>query len=261
MNCSICGTVMVKTFEALVLSRHKVAFHHCGQCGFLCTEEPYWLDEAYKSAIAYSDTGIIARNLRIAQMLSGVLYFALGDYGFGKWLDYGGGHGVLTRLMRDRGFDFYWHDPYAENVFTRGFEHRTDRVYDGITAIEVLEHMADPVSFVAQALGSTQARTLILTTETYAGPPPAPQSWWYYGLDTGQHIAFFQRRTLKLLAERFGLRCFSAGNVHVFTQRSLRPGALKVACSALAPLLDGVARMRMKSRTRSDHEKLAQHRY
>jgi hypothetical protein len=256
MNCSICSAVMVAAFEALVLARHKVRFYHCAQCGFLCTEQPYWLGEAYKSALACSDTGIVARNLRIARKLSAILYFALGDDGAGKWLDYGGGHGVLARLMRDRGFDFYWHDPYAENVFTRGFEHRDDRIYDGVTAIEVLEHIADPVHFVAQALASTRARTLIMTTETYEGPPPAPQAWWYYGLDTGQHIAFFQGRTLARLAQRLGLGCLSAGNVHLFTQRRVRAEAFKLACSALAPLLDGLAGMRMRSRTRSDYELL-----
>jgi hypothetical protein len=256
MSCAICGALMAEAFEALVLGRHNVRFYHCAQCGFLCPEKPYWLAEAYRSALARSDTGIIARNLRTAQKLSAILYFALGDDGAAKWLDYGGGHGVLARLMRDRGFDFYWHDPYAENVFTRGFEHRADRVYDGVTAIEVLEHTADPVHFVAQAIAGTQARTLILTTETYEGPPPAPQAWWYYGLDTGQHIAFFQKRTLKRLAERFGLGCFSAGNVHLLTQRRVRAAAFKLACSALAPLFDGFAGMRMKSRIRSDYELL-----
>jgi methyltransferase family protein len=257
MNCAVCGHAMVRAFEARVLSRHQVSFHHCEQCGFLCTEKPYWLAEAYQSAIASSDTGAIARNLRIAQKLSGILYFAFGDRGGGKWLDYGGGHGVLARLMRDRGFDFYWHDPHAENLFTRGFEHREDQVYDGVTAIEVLEHMADPMAFFAAALGKARTRTLIVTTETYAGPPPAPQAWWYYGLDTGQHIAFFQRRTLKLLAEHFGLRYVPAGNLHLFAPRSLHAGALKLACGPLAPLCDRFVRLRLNSRTQSDHEKLA----
>jgi hypothetical protein len=247
---------MRKAFEALVLAKHTVGFHHCERCSFLCTEKPYWLAEAYQSAIAASDTGVIARNLRIAQKLSGILYFALGERGSGKWLDYGGGHGVLARLMRDRGFDFYWHDAHAENVFTRGFEHRENRVYDGVTAIEVLEHMADPLAFFAQALDKTRASTLIATTETYVGAPPAPHAWWYYGLNTGQHVAFFQRRTLERLAEHFGLRYYPIGNVHLFTRRRLHRGALNLARGALSALFDRYVRMRMNSRTQSDHERL-----
>ncbi len=38
------------------------------------------------------------------------------------FLDYAGGYGVFTRLMRDIGFDFYWHDPYTQNLFANGFE-------------------------------------------------------------------------------------------------------------------------------------------
>ena len=31
-------------------------------CDFLQTEEPFWLKEAYESAIGITDTGIIKRN-------------------------------------------------------------------------------------------------------------------------------------------------------------------------------------------------------
>ena len=38
-----------------------------------------------------------------------------------KWIDIGGGYGVLTRLMCDIGIDFYWDDPYKENLFAKSF--------------------------------------------------------------------------------------------------------------------------------------------
>jgi hypothetical protein len=37
----------------------------------------------------------------------------------GTFVDIGGGYGLLTRLMRDRGFDFYWKDPHCENIFAK----------------------------------------------------------------------------------------------------------------------------------------------
>ena len=38
------------------------------------------------------------------------------------YLDVDGGYGMLTRLMRDYGFHFYWTDPYCQNILARGFE-------------------------------------------------------------------------------------------------------------------------------------------
>ena len=40
----------------------------------------------------------------------------------GSIVDYGGGYGLLVRLMRNSGFDFYRYDPYCANFFAKGFE-------------------------------------------------------------------------------------------------------------------------------------------
>jgi hypothetical protein len=29
--------------------------------------------------------------------------------------------------MRDAGFDFYWNDPYAENIFAKSFEYNGEK--------------------------------------------------------------------------------------------------------------------------------------
>jgi hypothetical protein len=46
------------------------------------------------------------RNISIAKKLAGILYFMDKRRGRGKYLDVAGGHGMLTRIMRDYGFDF-----------------------------------------------------------------------------------------------------------------------------------------------------------
>ena len=43
------------------MDKYDVKYFLCGNCGFVFTEEPYWLNEAYKSAINISDTGIVTR--------------------------------------------------------------------------------------------------------------------------------------------------------------------------------------------------------
>ena len=85
------------------------------------TEKPYWLEEAYSTPIAAEDTGILKRNYDNRIIASAVIegFFNAGA----QFLDYGGGWGILTRLMRDDGYDFYLMDKYSENLFARGFDY------------------------------------------------------------------------------------------------------------------------------------------
>jgi len=120
MKCKICKKEADPLFNALVLGKYDVKYYSCIHCGFVFTEEPYWLNEAYKNAINLNDTGLMQRNLHFSRVLSTVLYFLFDAKA--KYLDYAGGYGIFTRLMRDNGFDFYWSDPYCENILVKGFE-------------------------------------------------------------------------------------------------------------------------------------------
>ncbi|MCK7523618.1 MAG: hypothetical protein MZV64_41270 [Ignavibacteriales bacterium] len=49
--------------------------------------------------------------------------------------------------MRDVGYDFYWHDPYTQNLFANGFEDRFEIQFQDLnclTAFEVFEHLVNP---------------------------------------------------------------------------------------------------------------------
>jgi hypothetical protein len=45
------------------------------------------------------------------------------------------------------GFDFYWTDKYAENLFARGFEAQSI-FHSTAAAFEVLEHIENPLAFL-----------------------------------------------------------------------------------------------------------------
>ena len=118
--CPICDSGRREIFTAEILHQYKIKYFFCDNCGFLQTEEPFWLNEAYSNAIADTDTGIVARNLSISKKLTCILYFLFNKEG--KYLDVAGGYGLLTRMMRDIGFNFYWQDVYCQNIFAEGFE-------------------------------------------------------------------------------------------------------------------------------------------
>ena len=94
-------------------------YFRCDYCGFIQTEKPYWLHEAYSTAIAAQDVGILARNLMNRRVTAALLKVLFPDAT--KLVDFGAGHGILVRLMRDLGFDFVWMDRYASNDYARGF--------------------------------------------------------------------------------------------------------------------------------------------
>lgn len=121
MYCKICQNSIEFFFCGRIFDKYSVKYFHCKCCNFVQTEDPYWLDEAYKSPIQASDTGLLARNIDIAKIVAVliVLFFRRD----GKFVDYAGGRGIFVRLMRDIGFDFEWCDLYAKNLFAEYFDY------------------------------------------------------------------------------------------------------------------------------------------
>lgn len=255
MKCHLCSAETRIMFTAEILHKYMVPYHYCAACDHLFVSNPTWMEEAYSDAIAQEDTDIAARNIFNALKLAAIDFLVLGDRGRGKYVDMAGGYGLLTRLMRDLGFDYYWSDPYANNLYARGFE------YDpslgcclAVSAIEVLEHTTNPLDFIQRTLADHQSDTFIFTTEVFAdNDPPLPGHWGYYAFETGQHIAFFSRQGLTRLAERLGMTYYPLGRLHVFSKKNLPRWKLKLAsCKWLVIPLAFVAASRLGSRRGRD---------
>lgn len=248
MLCRLCNTESEERFEALILGTYATSYFACPRCGFVQTGDPVWLEEAYREPINACDTGILKRNEDMRQLVSVLLYHFFDPRR--QYLDYAGGYGLFTRLMRDVGFDFYWSDKYADNIFAKGFEHRPGPI-EAVTAFEVFEHLVDPVADIEKMLAIS--RNLIFTTELVPDPVPAPDQWWYYGIEHGQHISFYTRRSLEQLAARFGLNYYSFRQLHVMTDRKLPPLKLKLVSKYLRKLhLFERVRKMMATKTEED---------
>lgn len=213
-RCKVCGTASAFFDETDVLRKYLVQYFRCEGCGFIQTESPYWLEEAYSSAIARQDVGIIQRNLANCEVTAAVLNLLVPKVS--SAVDFGGGHGMFVRLMRDKGFNFYWDDLHATNDYARGFESNQGATYDFLTAFEVLEHLTDPIADLSMMM-SLSSNVLVSTCIV---PQPAPRllEWWYYVPTTGQHIAFYTAESLRILAGRFGRNLLSVGAYHLFTK-------------------------------------------
>ena len=144
--CNICGSDSLPFADAVILDQYNIQYYSCSHCGFIQTEPPYWLDEAYSSAIARSDIGLIGRNIKFTSFCSGLIPMFYNSKP--PFLDYGGGNGMFVRMMRDNGFNFYWHDKYSSNQFADGFEAPQDKRYSLVTAFEVFEHLPKPLDAI-----------------------------------------------------------------------------------------------------------------
>ena len=249
MPCKVCHEEAPYIFQAQLLRKYDVSYYCCKACGFLFTEKPFWLEEAYHEAIAIEDTGIVARNLWLRDLVS-VLLWDLFDHD-AKFLDYGGGYGLFVRLMRDVGFDFYWEDRYCKNLFARGFEEKQAR-FELITAFECFEHFVDPVQELDQMLEKSD--NILFTTSILPKPIPKPNAWWYYALEGGQHIAFYSIQSLQKLAASRGLNFLSDGtSVHMFSKKNIANAAFQASVKKASPETFRQVQSLTKSKVWQDH--------
>ena len=218
-------------------------YYRCNACGFICTEEPYWLQEAYSEAITGSDIGLVRRNCRLAVIAGTLIPLFFGSGGL--FLDYAAGYGLFVRLMRDRGLDFRWYDSYCSNLFARGFSGSVagDQTYRLLTSFELFEHLSDPLGEIGRML--TLSRTILFTTELVPPGCPKPGEWWYYGLEHGQHVSFYTKKSLQVIAERFQLHLASNGkSMHLLSDRRVPAGLFYLlarykTAALISPLLPG----------------------
>ena len=222
MNCKICNSEVNPLHKGFILNKYEVQYFHCESCGFTQTEEPYWLEEAYSDAISVSDTGVMARNLYLSKLSKVIL--SITSPKIGKFLDFGGGYGIFTRMMRDKGFDFYWYDKFASNLVARGFEGTTDGSvkYNAVTSFENFEHLLNPLEDIEKMLSISDM--VLFSTELMPKNLPKTDEWWYYCLEHGQHISIFSYESLAYIADKNGFYFVSdARSVHMFCKKKISP--------------------------------------
>jgi hypothetical protein len=238
----------------MLLSKHQVSYFSCPICGFHQTEKPYWLNVAYERPINLSDTGLVSRNILFSQKVSVILYFLFGQES--QYLDYGGGYGLFTRLMRDIGFDYYWYDSLAENMFAQGFSKKESKEeFQAVTAIEVFEHFSDPGREIRKVLEIS--KNVVFTTELIDSAHPPPRDWWYYGFDHGQHVAFYSLQTMRYLARVHDVHFYTdRQRLHMFSAKPISQTRFGFLAAGSRRGIFEYVKRRMKSKTDNDSLRL-----
>lgn len=255
MNCNVCSTKAKFFVTAKLLEKYDVSYFICENCDFIQTEEPYWLEEAYSQAINRNDVGLVDRNILNSKISNALISVFLNPDA--KFIDYGGGYGLFVRLMRDLGFDFYRYDSHCENLFAQDFEANFNKntKYELLTAFELFEHLANPLDEIEKMLKFS--RNILFTTELIPANNPKPGSWWYYIPEYGQHVSFYSRKTLSVIAEKYSLNLYSDGrSLHLFTTSKISPLLFRLLAKQKKVISLLNAFLRRESLVPADYQKI-----
>jgi len=224
MKCKICEYESEKFKKSKIMNKYEISYYYCPSCEFIQTEEPYWIEEAYIETINLTDIGIMKRNQVLANFTTIILSLFFNKRR--KFLDYAGGYGIFTRLMRDIGFDFYWSDKYTENLISKGFEYNKDEKYELLTSFEAFEHFTNPIMEIENMLKISN--NILFSTTLTPIKKPLHEEWYYYGLDHGQHISFYSINTMHYLADKYSVNFYTNGkNIHLFTKKKINKSVFK----------------------------------
>lgn len=247
-DCRACGHDL-EPYRTIVVRGKPAELFTCPSCGLYEFPDPDWLDDAYRDPIAQIDVGLVSRCLIVARIAETLIRTrGLQDR---PLLDFGGGYGLLTRLVRDAGLDMRHHDPMAANLFAQELEGDPAADYGLCTLIEVFEHLDDPRAVLDRL---RHIDLLLITTEI--PPQPLPETWPYLIPDLGQHITFYSQGALAALARQYGYQLHSDGfGVHLMYRGKLpRSARLVLRKHRLAGLTAPALRQLQHGRTLRDQD-------
>lgn len=233
MKCILCEAEGKNIFNGKVLGKYWVQYFQCPNCGLIYTEEPYWIQEAYDDSITIYDTGIMQRNVSFSILVTSIIKSIYGLKQISA-LDWGGGYGIFTRLMRDTGYDFRWQDKYSPCLVAKGFESNVEQKdkYDMITAFELFEHFQNPMLEIDDMFKKSDI--ILFSTLIYSQDMSYPElnDWWYYIPEEGQHILFYSKITLEKLAKAKGVFYYMINDsLHIFSKKRLKEKRIKRICN------------------------------
>ena len=197
IECRLCGGKSAQTFRHKVIAKYDVDYFQCEKCEGIQTELPYWLDEVYTSDIQPEDLNYLSRNLGVYHRIQYFLKY-LPIKANPVVLDFGGGLGLVPRLLRENGVNAFNYDTYTKSPFV-------DVKWDGtrpdfIVSSEVFEHLADPAAELGELFAHQPDFVYVRTWRYFS----QGKDWDYFGPEHGAHVFIYTDKSMEFIADKYG---------------------------------------------------------
>ena len=231
--CPICGSrgepigSKVSTFSGF-----EFHFEHCNTCGYTFIMDPRVDFEAIYDGEYYAGRGADTNVEYLSEMsrpdtlreyewrgIHRVVGSLIGIKG-ARWLDYGCGLGGLVTYLRSHGvteaygFDDGWAAEWMSEHDIPSIKRQDLRdlqgTFDVVTAIEVVEHVPDPVGLMNEISELLRPGGLFFLTTGNAEPHQHRFLRWPY-VNPDVHVGYFQPGTLTRVFDHVGLRAAFPG--------------------------------------------------
>ncbi len=208
--CKICGSEAKFAFKGNWSGQsHTFSYYRCtnSQCNFLYTDYlDNWSEEQISALYDGHVCGGAKERAHLPLDKVNLAKSILPDAK--KILDVGCGEGLGVYFLREAGFEAYGYDvvqpTICHNYITTGNQEDITETYDVVTAIEVLEHLIDPVETCHWIAGLVREGGIFAFSTYTFEPKKHDATWWY--LDHIGHVSLHTRSSLRLLAEATGFR-------------------------------------------------------
>lgn len=195
------------------LSGEYVPYHRCAICGFIYTRfMDHWTsgefaERIYNDIYGHIDPGYDGWR---ARMFAPDVIAMLGERR-PRILDYGGGKGVLSGLLREAGFEAESYDPFSSPKRPKG-------LFDLVIAVEVLEHSVTPMETLQEMRDLLEPDGAILATTLVGSPRPDADNPSDYIAPRNGHVQQFTIPSLMIAANQIGARYYAGSSSrHLFT--------------------------------------------
>ncbi len=200
-TCPVCNCTITYDWT----HTNRKAYGHCPQCFCVSVNPTHILDHTEEKS-RYNQHQNSMENRGYVEYLT-----TFGDRTIRKYLpppagvlDFGSGPTpTFGELLTSWGYRVTLYDYY----FAPG-EHWRDQRYQGITSIEVFEHLHDPLGAIGQLTELLEeGGYLFLRTLLHYNDAERFHSWWYPIDET--HITFFHEKTFEYMAKQCKLSVVS----------------------------------------------------
>jgi len=232
-KCRVCGSGAKEVgIKRGTFKPEEFRIFHCSSCRFSFVSNPWREYEKIYSAAYYSGRGAdpmvnylhelenpekTIRYYEWRGILAAIQTLAsLGPQT--KWLDIGCGNGGLVRFCRERSMcqTEGYEDGWIKNVAAaKGIPFRAElqsatASYDIVTAIEVLEHVENPIEFLCEIRRILKPGGIFFYTTGNAKPYRHRLLSWRY-IVPEVHISFFEPGTLEYALQATGFSAHKEG--------------------------------------------------